>query len=55
MLSLQLDLINNVRGAIDTLMQMSTACALILLVNITRPFLQYGKRLLSDCLIMPKH
>ena len=38
-LSLQLDLRYNVEGAVKTLMQMGTACALILLLNITRPSL----------------
>ena len=49
-LSLQQDLIYNVGGAVNTLMQMGTACALVLLVNITRPSLQYGKGLLSGLL-----
>ena len=46
---------NNVGGAVNTLMQTGTACALVLLVNVTRPSLQYGKVLLSGCLITPKH
>ena len=42
-LSLQRDLMYNVGGAVNTLMQMGTACALVLLVNVTRPSLQYDK------------
>ena len=49
-LSPQWDLIYNVGGAVNTLTQMGTACALVLLVNITRPFLQYSKGLLSGLL-----
>ena len=43
MLSPQQNLMYNVGGAVNTLMQMDTACALVLLVNVTRPSLQYGK------------
>ena len=43
MLSLQRDLIYNVGGAVNTLTQTGTACALVLLVNVTRPSLQYSK------------
>ena len=43
MLSPQRDLIYNVGGAVNTLTQTGTACALVLLVNVTRPSLQYGK------------
>ena len=42
-LSPQRDLIYNVGGAVNTLMQTGTACALVLLVNVTRPSLQYSK------------
>ena len=42
-LSPQRDLMYNVGGAINTLTQTGTACALVLLVNVTRPSLQYGK------------
>ena len=45
----------NVGGAVNTLVQTGTNCALVLLVNVTRPSLQYSKGLLSGCLIMPKH
>ena len=43
LLSLQQDLIYNVGGAVNTLMQTGTPCALVLLVNVTRPSLQCGK------------
>ena len=43
LLSPQRDLMYNVGGAVNTLMQTGTACALVLLVNVTRPSLQYGK------------
>ena len=43
LLSSQRDLMYNVGGAVNTLMQTGTACALVLLVNVTRPSLQYGK------------
>ena len=43
MLSPQRDLMYNVGGAVNTLTQTGTACALVLLVNVTRPSLQYGK------------
>ena len=35
LLSPQCDLIYNVGGAVDTLMQTGTLCALVLLVNVT--------------------
>ena len=54
-LSPQLNLMNNVGGAVNTLTQMGTTCALVLLVNVTRPSLQYDKGLLSGCLMSPKH
>ena len=38
-LSPQRDLMYNVGGAINTLTQTGTACALVLLVNVTRPSL----------------
>ena len=40
----------NVGGAVNTLMQTGTACALVLLVNVTRPSLQYRKGKLSGLL-----
>ena len=40
LLSPQRDLMYNVGGAVNTLTQMGTACALVLLVNVTRPSLQ---------------
>ena len=43
MLSPQRDLRYNVGGSVNTLTQMGTTCALVLLVNVTRPSLQYGK------------
>ena len=42
-LSPQRDLIYNVGGAVNTLTQTGTPCALVLLVNAARPSLQYGK------------
>ena len=50
MLSPQRDLRYNVGGAINTLTQTGTTCALVLLVNVTRPSLLNGKGLLS-CLL----
>ena len=50
MLSPQWDLIYNVGVAVNTLMQTGTACALVLLVNVIRPSLQYSKGLLSGLL-----
>ena len=50
MVSLQWDLIYNVGGTINTLTQTGTSSALVLLVNVTRPSLQYGKGLLSGLL-----
>ena len=41
MLSPQQDLIYNVGGAVNTLTQTDTTRALVLLVNVTRPSLQY--------------
>ena len=42
-LSPQRDLMYNVGETVNTLTQMGTACALVLLVNVTRPSLQYSK------------
>ena len=42
-LSPQRDLRYNVGGAVNTLTQTGTTSALVLLVNVTRPFLRYGK------------
>ena len=42
-LSPQWDLRYNMGGAVNTLTQMGTTCALVLLVNVTRPSLLYGK------------
>ena len=50
MLSPQQDLMYNMRGAVNTLTQTGTACVLVLLVNVTRPSLQYGKGKLSGLL-----
>ena len=55
MLGPQWDLMYNVGGAVNTLTQMGIAYALVLLMNVTRPSLQYSKGLLSGCLITPKH
>ena len=43
LLSPQRDLKYNVGGAVSTLTQTGTACALVLLVNVTRPSLLHGK------------
>ena len=42
-LSLQRDLKYNMGGAINTLTQTGTTCALVLLVNVTRPSLQTAR------------